>query len=140
LGGRYEFWLRELVRINEEEAARAGREPFPLFDFSDTNSITSEPIPEADDLRPMHWFWEVAHYRQIVGDLILDRVFGVRDPSRPLPEDFGARLTAASIDEHLDRSRGNRAKWAAINSGLATSIDRAARPPRQDRQSEATCW
>ena len=45
LGERYEFWLRKLVRINEEEAARAGRPPLPLWDFSDTNTITREPVP-----------------------------------------------------------------------------------------------
>ena len=141
LGGRFEFWLRELVRINAEEAERAGREPFPLFDFSDTNSITSEPIPEAGDLKPMHWFWEIAHYREITGDLILDRVFGVRDPSRPLPEEFGVRLTPASIDQHLNRSRDKRAAWVAANPDLAALIDKAAQPPRLwDRQREATCW
>ena len=42
---RYEFWLKELVRINEEEAARAGRDPFPLWHFGYVNTITSEPIP-----------------------------------------------------------------------------------------------
>ena len=45
LGERYEFWLRELVRINEQEAVHAGRQPLPLWDFSDPNTITREPIP-----------------------------------------------------------------------------------------------
>jgi hypothetical protein len=140
LGGRYEFWLRELVRINEEEAARAGREPFALWDFSDINSITVDPIPAENDLKPMRWFWEVSHYRAITGDLILDRVFGTRDPSRPLPEDFGVRLTSASIEGHLDRSRRKLAEWAAANPDPVALIDKTARPPRRDRQREATCW
>jgi hypothetical protein len=42
---RYEFWLKELVRINTEEAARADRQPFPLWHFGDVNQVTSEPIP-----------------------------------------------------------------------------------------------
>ena len=50
LGERYEFWLKELVRINESEAARAGRQPLPLWDFSDPNTITREPIPAMGDL------------------------------------------------------------------------------------------
>ena len=140
LGGRFEFWLRELVRINEEEADRAGRKPFSLWDFSDTNSITGDPVPAADDPTPMHWFWEVSHYRRITGDLVLDRVFGVRDSSRPLPDDFGVRLTALSIDEHLERSRTKRAEWEIANPDLTELINKAARPPREDRQREATCW
>jgi hypothetical protein len=41
IGERYEFWLKELVRINEEEAALAGKPPLPLWDFSDPNTITT---------------------------------------------------------------------------------------------------
>jgi hypothetical protein len=139
LGGRFEFWLRELVSINDEEAAHAGRQPFALWDFSDTNSITVEPVPVEGDLKPMHWFWETSHYREITGDLVLDRIFGTRDPSRPLPEDFGSRLTFASIEGHLDRSRKKRAEWEAANPDIMALIHNAARQ-RQDRQHEATCW
>jgi hypothetical protein len=140
LGGRYEFWLRELVRINEEEAARAGHQPFPLFDFSDPNAITSEPVPESGEIKVMRWYWEIGHYRQAAGDLILDRIFDVRDPSRPLPEDFGVRLTSANIDEHLARSRDKRAAWATANPDLVALVDKALQAPRYDRQREATCW
>ena len=41
LGERYESWLRELVRINEQEAVRAGRQPLPLWDFSDPNTTVT---------------------------------------------------------------------------------------------------
>jgi hypothetical protein len=139
LGERFEFWLRELVRINDEEAARAGRQPFALWDFSDTNSITVESVPADGDLKPMRWFWETSHYREITGNLVLDRVFGTRDPSRPLPEDFGARLTAASIETLLDRSRTKRAQWVAANPDLMALIHKTAQQ-RPDRQREATCW
>ena len=59
LGERYEFWLKELVRINESEAARAGRQPLPLWDFSAPNTITREPIPAIGDLTPMRWYWDI---------------------------------------------------------------------------------
>lgn len=139
LGERFEFWQRELVRINDEEAARAGRQAFAIWDFSDTNSITIEPVPADGDLKPMRWFWETSHYREITGNLVLDRVFGTRDPSRPLPEDFGVRLTAASIDAHLDRSRTKRAQWVAANPDLMALIYKTAQQ-RPDRQRDATCW
>jgi hypothetical protein len=139
LGGRFEFWQRELVRINDEEAARAGRQPFALWDFSDTNSITVERVPAEGDLKPMRWFWETSHYREITGDLVLDRVFDTRDPSRPLPEDFGVRLTAASIEAHLDRSRTKRAQWMAGNPDLMALIHKTAQQGPH-RQHEATCW
>jgi hypothetical protein len=53
LGERYEYWLKELVRINGEEAARADREPFALWDFSNVNGITAEKVPSREDPTPM---------------------------------------------------------------------------------------
>jgi hypothetical protein len=141
LGERYDYWLRELVRINEEEAARAGGQPLPLWDFSDVNSITSEPFPAADDAAPMRWFWEFSHYRKATGDLILDRVLGYTDPARPLPTDFGVRLDGATIDAHLAHAQAGLAAWAATNTKLAAEIEAAVRNPKGlNRQAEAICW
>jgi len=140
LGDRYEYWLKALVRINEEEAVRAGRSPLPLWDFSDPNTITREAIPMAGDPTPTRWFWEYSHYRKATGDLILDRIFGYTDPSRALPADFGVRLTAANIDTHIARSKARLADWATGNE-LAEKVMEAARNPKaQNRQAEATCW
>jgi hypothetical protein len=141
LSDRYEFWQKELVRINEEEAARAGRIPLPLWDFSDANTITREIVPDPADLTPMHWFWEYSHYRKAAGDLILDRVLGYNSPDRILPADFGFRLTGQNIDDHLAQSRAGIANWAAANSDFAKQISAATRDPKvQNREAEATCW
>jgi hypothetical protein len=141
LGERYEFWLKELVRINESEAARAGRTPLPLWDFSAPNTITREPIPAGGDLTPMQWYWEFSHYRRATGDLILDRIFGYTNPSRRHANDFGVPLTSATIDAHLARSRSQLADWAAENQDFASEIVAAAKSPKAlNRQAEATCW
>jgi hypothetical protein len=141
LGERYEFWLRELVRINEEEAARAERPSYPLWDFSDGNTITRESIPLPGDLTPMRSYWDHSHYHRAAGDLILDRIFGYNDPTRPRPADFGVRLTADNIEAHLARSKAQLAAWAAANAELASQITHAARNLKsENRQAEATCW
>lgn len=140
LGERYAFWLKELVRINEEEASKAGRQPFPLWDFSAPNSITTEPIPEIGDRSPMRWFWERSHYRKRTGDLVLDRVFDYSDSSRAIPADFGTRLTSANIDAHLTGAATNLANWSA-HSALAAQIAReVGKPGNANQQAEATCW
>jgi hypothetical protein len=141
LNDRYEFWLKELVRINEEEAAHAKRSPFPLWDFSIPNAITDETIPLPGDLTPMRWYWDQSHYQRATGDLILDRIFDYRDPARALPADFGVRLTGENIDAHLARSRANLADWAAANPELDAQIIAAVKSPKsQNHQAEATCW
>jgi len=141
LAERYDFWLKELVRINEEEASRGSRQPFPLWDFSDANSVTREPIPPAGDRTPMRGYWETSHYRRATGDLILDRIFGDHDRTPRAPADFGVRLTAATVDAHLERSKRGLAEWAVANADLASQIADATRSPSMwNRQSEAACW
>jgi hypothetical protein len=141
LGERYEFWLKELVRINEEEAVRARREPLPLWDFSAPSTITGESIPSPGDLRPMRWYWDFSHYREATGGLILDRIFGHSDPARPLPADFGVRLTGENVDAHLVRSAAGLADWNAGNADLVSQMVDATRSPKaQTRQAQAACW
>jgi hypothetical protein len=140
LTGSYQFWLRELVRINEQEAKRANRPPLQLWDFNDVNSITSERVPAMGDLTPMQWYWEHSHYRQSVGDLILDRLFGVTHSERKLPADFGKLLTGATIESHLKDSALGLAVWERANSELADSFRAMiADQPELFRQAEATC-
>lgn len=140
LDQRYEFWLKEIVRINEEEAARAKRPAFALWDFSAPSTITSEPIPAAGDLTPMRWYWDHSHYHRAAGDLILDRIFGYNEPTRHLPDDFGVRLTGKNIDAHLASSKAKLADWTTANTELASQITNAAQDLRENRQAEATCW
>jgi len=138
---RYEFWLKELVRINTEEAARADRRAFPLWHFGDVNQVTSEPIPAATDMTPMTYYWDYTHYKQAAGDLMLDRIFAYRDPTRVVPDDFGVNLTAADIEAHLRTTRSRLADWASSHADLATIISEATRSPKaQSRQTTATCW
>ena len=141
LSDRYEFWQKELVKINEEEAARAGRKPFALWDFSDANSVTRETVPERPDLTPMRWFWEFSHYRHAAGNLVLDRIFGHGRPESAPPADFGVRLTGETINAHLAHSRTGIAAWAAANPEFAMQISGATQGPKvQNRQNKATCW
>jgi hypothetical protein len=140
LQSRYEFWLRELVRINEEEAARAGRPPLPLWDFGDVNTITGEHLPDYGDHTLMRWYWEHTHYRVGAGNLILDRVLENHDPGRSVPPDFGVRLTAANIDAQVAHNRESLDAWAAENPGLAGKIMESAKMRGASRQDEAQCW
>jgi hypothetical protein len=121
----WEEWKRRLVLMNEEEARKAGRAPFALWDFSGYNTITVERFPAADDAAAsMKWYWESSHYKKEAGDLALDRVFSVADPARRVPEDFGVRLTAATIDDHLRNIRAGRAAWLRAHPEDAAEIRR----------------
>jgi hypothetical protein len=59
------------------------------YDFSNQNSISTN-----------NYYWhETSHYRNIVGDVMLAKIFN--DPSIKVPKDFGVLVTKENIDQHL---------------------------------------
>ncbi len=125
----YEEWKRELVRLLDEEAlAHPGKNPYVLWDFSGFNSVTMEEVPPPGDIESrMRYYWEGSHYRSETGDLVLDRLFGVSDANRPIPEDFGAVLTSAGIEEHLAETRRRKEIWRRSHASEVDEIHGLAR-------------
>jgi hypothetical protein len=104
---RFEDWKRKLVATVAAEAAdRPGRQPFPLWDFSGYNSVTTESVPAAGDRQTqMRYYWEGSHFKSETGDLILDRLFAWQESGRAIPEDFGVPLADYNIEEFLLQTR-----------------------------------
>jgi len=107
----WEDWKRALLQITIEEAAREGKPPFPLWDFSGYNAITTEDVPR--DAAPMRWYTDGSHFKPAVGGLMLERIFG--KPSAALPTGFGRRLKPTTIDAVLGEIRTDRAHYAATH-------------------------
>ncbi|MDH5671416.1 MAG: hypothetical protein OEZ06_04655 [Myxococcales bacterium] len=100
-----ERWKRELVRVNTEVADRAGKQAFPLWDFGVYHAISCEAVPvEGDAKSLMRWYWDDAHYRKELGDIVLDRITGRRS-SEPSAHAFGAKIGEADLEGHLARVR-----------------------------------
>ena len=99
-------WQRGLVQVIEHHRAQGC--DVRLHDFSGFNSITSEATPLVSGKPDMHYYWEVSHYRDNVGRLILARLFG---GDTPAPADFGVELTQASIDAHQAATRAARERY-----------------------------
>ncbi len=103
---QYEAWKRDLVAVLAEDAEENHSKPFPLWDFSGFNSITTEPIPALGDKRSMmRWWWEPSHYQKAAGDLMLDRVLDYRPGLASVPSDFGILLSPSNIDTWLAETR-----------------------------------
>jgi hypothetical protein len=119
-----EEWKRTLVTINEEEAHNYGQEPFPIWDFTADNEITSEAVPsEGDTQTLMQWFIDPRHYKKELGDLILDRVFGYHDPGRFVPDDFGILLNSGNIESALQKIRSDRQNYRDTHPEDVAEID-----------------
>ncbi len=99
---KFEQWKREMVQINEQQANKYGKTPFPLWDFSGYNTFTTEEVPPLDDKKTqMKWYWESSHYKKELGDYVLDRVFQYNHPDRIIPDDFGKLLQSKNIEQQL---------------------------------------
>jgi hypothetical protein len=98
---------RALVQLLADDAARHPEAPpIPLWDFSLYSSVTTEALPKSGSRAEMEFYWDSSHFKDIVGDFVLDRLFGLSHPRRrPVPPDFGVRLTAATIEPTLARLR-----------------------------------
>ncbi|MGE5239728.1 MAG: hypothetical protein ACM3ON_13110 [Chloroflexota bacterium] len=107
-----EIGKRELVRMLQDEHARhPGERPFALYDFSGYSTVTTEALPEPGSHAEMTYYWDSSHFKATVGDMVLDRLFGYTRPGRPVPEDFGVRLTPDSIESALKNTRTAQAAY-----------------------------
>ncbi len=103
---RLESLKRYLVEVLHEEGLRhPERGPFPLWDFSLYSSVTTEELPAGDTKAGPRFYWDPSHAKELVGDWMLDRVFGTSAAELPVPADFGVRLTLDNVDEVLARDR-----------------------------------
>lgn len=85
---------REVLAINEEIAARYGREPYSLFGFGDETEVVAEPIYRARDIDKA-WFMDGAHYGTRLAERIMDALL--------VPGgEFGHTLDTVNIEGYLD--------------------------------------
>jgi len=103
----FENWKRALLNIIVADAAlHPEARPYPLWDFSGYNIITTESLPGlGDDTTQMQWYWEGSHYKKEVGDLMLDRVLKNQVNENSSLKSFGKRITREGIESHLQDIR-----------------------------------
>jgi len=100
---------RALVRLLAADAARHPADPpIPLYDFGGYSSVTTEPLPAKGSRQEMRYYWDSSHFKEVVGDWVLDKVLDTRRAGSPLPADFGVKLTPENIEGEIARARAAR--------------------------------
>lgn len=105
LWSAFEDWKREVVKVT------------PVWDFSGYNSITSEAISDQ-----MQNYLESSHYREHIGDLVLNRMLNYEVDN--VPGDFGTLVTENNIEPQLAKIRAERERWAKQNPDMVKLVER----------------
>ncbi|MDD5103963.1 MAG: hypothetical protein PHX93_06250 [Candidatus Peribacteraceae bacterium] len=113
-----EQWKRDLMRLLTEEKRRSGY-THPLWDFSGYNTVTLEEVPPSGVFYDMRWFSDAAHFKEVTGAMILDRLFDTCAEPCEIPEDFGVQLTPENIEEHLAKVRADRVEYLQTHKAPA---------------------
>jgi hypothetical protein len=99
------------VHIVEEEASRAGRQPFKVYDFSGYNAYSTERFPSSSQKGLlMKWYLDSSHYRPALGKLVLNEVLNGEGQSG-----FGTILNSETIEQHLAQVRAGQADYRRDN-------------------------
>lgn len=114
---QYDTWKRLLVKINKEEADKAGEEPFEVLDFDGFTLITAEPIPNAQQkTKKMKWNWEGIHFTRLAGKLILDRLLTPESKLKQGVLSLANSINTSNIEAHLLKMDQQYQKYNKINS------------------------
>ena len=100
-GDPYKSWVRQLTcTVNNMNSESCNREnKVELWDFSGYNSITKDSSVETN----MRWYYEASHYRESVGNMILEKMLIPNTNRSERPDDFGKKLTPNNIQQHFNR-------------------------------------
>lgn len=94
----FHLWKRELVNLVQTQD---NNNLVQLWDFSTLNAFHSEPILNSGK-QPLKWFWEPAHYRKELGDIMIwNMMDSPQQKDKSIPS-FGHRLMTETLEHHLD--------------------------------------
>jgi hypothetical protein len=120
----FERWKKDVVRLVESEATKAGQPAYPVWDFTGYNTITMEPVPSAKDKTTrMKWHLDSTHVTRATGDLMQNILLGV-DGERF--DDFGEKVNSGNIGSYIERTRRSRERYVeAFPKDLQEVLEKA---------------
>lgn len=137
LWGQWEEWKREMARIVDSEAKLANTTPFPLWDFSDYDTISTEAIPPlGDNTSIMRWYSDSAHYTPELGKKIIQRIYSTKTSNGQ--DAWGSIIDNSNIEVRLEHIRLARERYRAIHQQDIAEIENTAREVSRIKRCPAT--
>ncbi len=132
----FEQWKRDLTILVENI-----NQHFPdtknivLWDFNVYNAYTTETVPEPGDIKTrMKWYIDPSHYRETLGDLIMETALINID------HHLGIRLTPDNIEAHLKANRIAKRRFQKQHKKVIDNIIKDNSPLYAEQiQKRASC-
>lgn len=106
-----------LAQWKADVFAVANRHSVPIWDFNDLGAMATESPPPPGNRRDMlHWYWEPAHYRRELGDLMLKAMDGAECASAARNLLTGVRLTEENLTTHQAGLTAELASYRATHA------------------------
>jgi len=119
----FETWRQQVAVIAAEHAV-------PLWDFNAFDRYSTESPPAPGDKRhQLQWFWEPAHYRQELGDLMLASMLGRPCGGRTESGAYGVRLIATTLQDRQAALRKGLLRYVDDNSQVVERLGGRVRQP-----------
>lgn len=95
----FDDWKRHITRIASEFGT-------PLWDFNSVDAYSNETPPGRGERgASIRWYWEPAHYKREMGELMLAKLLGRSCATEDLMSSPGTRLSPEGLEQHLARLR-----------------------------------
>ncbi len=116
---------RKLVELLARDAREHGHEAaIALYDFTNYNRVTTERLPPRGSHDEMRYYWDSSHFKQTVGDMVLDRLLQTGKRERDRSDDFGIELGPHNIDDVIARLRSGQQEYRAGNAAAIAALKR----------------
>ena len=111
----FQLWKQTLVQyLNQMQGSN-----FNLWDFSGGSNFVNESVPIATYKKQMQWFWEPAHYRKELGDIMLNNMLNETET-----QSLGIQLTIDNIENIIRLQQTaldkNMQSWKTLLNMLKT--------------------
>ena len=107
---------RKLVELLARDARKHdNKKAIALYDFAGYNRITTEQLPARNSNDEMQYYWDSSHFKERVGDLVLDRLLQTRAREQLPSDDFGIELSVENIDNAIAELRSRQQEYRDAN-------------------------
>ena len=116
---------RKIVELLARDARKHGdKDAIAVYDFANYNRVTMERLPARGSHDEMRYYWDSSHFKEVVGDMILDRLLHTGNQAQQRADDFGIELSAENIDDVIARLGIRQQEYRAHNDTEIKALKR----------------